>query len=542
MRYFLPIFLLIAVALVFSYPAMRAPQRLAVGSPDSDACDSLWLSWAFSRAIGEADLSLADFTMLIDPAGVDLWPHLGNFIYPLVLTPAIRRGGPVAAANIGLFVIFFCNVLFAFLFLRYVVGDGAAAMPPALAFGVGTYPLSEAAYGNPELAGVFVLPLAAWAVVRAADRPAPYRSALAFLALVFAALWNAYYGLAAFLFAGLAAVWAGAEERSLKPPAAVGGAIVAAGLALLPVALMLARTVAADAPAAGWQVGAGSHLDFLELVFTGRTYPNTVPYFIFVGALAALLTRRRRAALFWWATAAMLFLFSLGETLHFWGHDSGIPGPYRLLDWLPGMERARWPYRFAVMAHLALAAPAGLALRSLWETLESGHPRNERQVRTIVTLAALLASFLALPNPAMEAQAPEAYATLDGQEAGGVLALPANDNFYTNSHYLFYQVFHQRPLLVARPLPDRPPGFPPAALTAAPGLAPLNDEPPDLLALAEVDQAALRNDLRVLGIRFVALHPGDVSGQVREPLKIWCRETFGDPWQVSDTVLLYRLD
>lgn len=542
MRFILPILLMVAVALVFSYPAIRAPQRYVVGSPDSDVCDSLWLLWAFSQAVADNDLSLSHFTMLVDPAGVNLWPHLGNFIYPLLLAPATLSWGAVAAANIGLIVIFFLNMLFAFLFLRHVAGDGAAALPPALAFGVGAYVMSEAAYGNPELAGIFVLPLAAWAVVRAADRPTPGRAAAAVLALAFAALWNAYYGLAAFVFAALAAVWAAGEQRSKKPLVAVGGAIIAAGLALLPALLLLARQVAADAPAAGWQVGSGSYLDFLELFYSDRSYPSTVPYFLFALALAVLATKRRRAALFWWTAAGALFLFSLGGTIHFWGSDSGIPGPYRLLDWLPGMERARWPYRFVAMAHLALAVPACLALRSFYEMLEQSNPRSQGQIRTIVTMLALLLPFLGLPNPALEAQAPEVYAAMDDQAAGGVLALPVNDNFYTNSHYLLYQAFHQRPLLVARPMPDRPAGFPPAALAAAPGLVALNDSPPDLLRLAEVDVARLRDDLRALGLRFVTLHLGAIPDQMREPLQFWCREAFGEPWRESRTVLLYRLD
>jgi hypothetical protein len=125
MRYFLPIFLLIAVALVFSYPAMRAPQRLAVGSPDSDACDSLWLSWAFSWAIGEGDLSQADFTMLIDRpesiCGRTSATHLSPV--PEAGDPARRTGCRGQHRPV---LIFFCNVLTPSLLL-YVV---ATALPP----------------------------------------------------------------------------------------------------------------------------------------------------------------------------------------------------------------------------------------------------------------------------------------------------------------------------------------------------------------------------------------------------------------------------
>jgi len=92
---------------------------------------------------------------------------------------------------------------------------------------------------------------------------------------------------------------------------------------------------------------------------------------------------------------------------------------------------------------------------------------------------------------------------------------------------------------VAKPLPDLPDGFAPAVLAAAPDLGVWNHGSPDLQALAAVDEAAFRHQLRGLGVRYVAVHPLELTDATRDAAQMWLTETFGPPARTSDPVLVY---
>lgn len=535
-HWILAIALFAAGAALFSLPAVTNPADVAIGTPDSDVFNSLWLLWAVPEAATRADLSLDDFKLMVDPDGANLWPHLGNVLYPLLLAPVTLTRGPVTAANWGLVLILFLNALCAFVFLHYVVGDAAAALPPAAAFGLGSFPLAEAAYGNNELAGIFLVPLAAWAVVRSCDRPSVGRAAWAAALLLLTALWNAYYGLAVLVLAVLAAVWAWRTDHSTRPLVFTGGVLATVAAVLAPLALWLGG-VAQEA--GSFAAEAGAQLDLLEPFHFSRDYPNTVPYFLLLLALGITVTRQRRQTAFWWLVAGVCFLLALGDSIHVLGYDTGIPGPYRLLELLPGMERARWPYRFIVVAQLALAVVASQAVRAILEYLDTGGGRGERRFTGLLVLLGLGVSFFLVPHPALTTAPPEAYGALHEHGDGAVLELPASPNFYLNSRNLFYQTVHHHAVLAAKPLPDLPAGFAPAALAMAPELAVFNDGEPDLVKLAEVDPRAFREGLQKLGVRYVALHPLDLSDATREPVKTWLGETLGAPARTSDPAIVY---
>jgi hypothetical protein len=537
-HWLLALALFTASAALFSLPALTNDPDVAVGTPQSDVFSSVWILWAVPEALGSSEVALGDFPLLVDPAGTSLWPHLGNVLYPLLMAPVTLVHGPITASNWGLILILFLNAFCAFVFLQYVVADPPAALAPALAFAMGSYVMAEAAYGNVELAGVFVLPLAGWAIVRACDKPTKVSAALVFATLVLAGLWNAYYGLAAFAFAVPAALWAAKTDRTWAPLAVTGAAVAAAFAVLAGPAYLLAGQVAASAPAAGWQV-AGAQLDLLEPVFFARDYPGTVPWFLLALALGVTLTRHRSQTWFWWVSAAAFFVLALGATVHVLGQDTGVPGPYSLLSALPGMERARWPYRFAVMAQLCLAVIAAYAMRAIFEYMDTGGGRGERRFSALMVLVGLGVSFFLVPHPAVKIEPPSAYGALHEHGDGAVLELPASPDFHVNARNLVYQTVHGHPVLVAKPFPDSPLGFAPAATAAAPALATLAAEPFDPAALASVDQGGFAADLKNLGVRYVALHPADLDDVNRALLRAWLVETCGPPARNEGAAEIY---
>ncbi|MCA9869772.1 MAG: hypothetical protein KC487_05265, partial [Anaerolineae bacterium] len=91
-----------------------------------------------------------------------------------------------------------------------------------------------------------------------------------------------------------------------------------------------------------WQVNKGQHLT-LGILGLGL-------------AIAGAWThRRRRWTWFWVAAAAVFFLLTLGPSVRWMGHDTGIPGLFRLLQNLPFLKGNRYPSRFSVMLLVSVA-------------------------------------------------------------------------------------------------------------------------------------------------------------------------------------------
>lgn len=123
----------------------------------------------------------------------------------------------------------------------------------------------------------------------------------------------------------------------------------------------------------------------------GQSSSPALPgYALSIAGLGGLWLRRRTPA---WRLVALggvgCFVLALGSPLQFDGHDSGLSGPWILVDLLT-QNRLRGPDRWLVYSHLALALGAGAALAALparvrWPAalalttffvLESPHPRR----------------------------------------------------------------------------------------------------------------------------------------------------------------------
>jgi hypothetical protein len=99
-----------------------------------------------------------------------------------------------------------------------------------------------------------------------------------------------------------------------------------------------------------WQVDKGQHL---TLGLAGLAL-----------AVIGLAVGRRRGAWLWALSAALFFLLALGPSLRIAGYDTGLPGPFRILQELPFFKGNRYPSRFSVML-LVSVAPL-VALGAQW--------------------------------------------------------------------------------------------------------------------------------------------------------------------------------
>ncbi len=122
----------------------------------------------------------------------------------------------------------------------------------------------------------------------------------------------------------------------------------------------------------------GPSRDLLERVVSG--FPEgAAAFFPTLGALLALTSfgflrgkdvsraareAPERSVLFWLGLALLAYLFALGPTIRFLGHPL-LPGPWRLLGWLPVLRSMRGLHRWDQWFDLAIFSAMALALAAL---------------------------------------------------------------------------------------------------------------------------------------------------------------------------------
>ncbi len=169
-----------------------------------------------------------------------------------------------------------------------------------------------------------------------------------------------------------------------------------------------------------WQVNKGQHL---TLGWVGLAL-----------ALLGLWTQRKRPDAWFWALSALLFfLLALGPSLRIAGHDTGIPGPFRVLQELPFFKGNRYPSRFSVMLLISAAPLVAMGARwlldrlaSRWQAKHDATGVNRRLTATTALLAALLVfENLSAPLPTSDMRIPAIYDQIAAQPGDfAVLDLP----------------------------------------------------------------------------------------------------------------------
>ena len=170
-------------------------------------------------------------------------------------------------------------------------------------------------------------------------------------------------------------------------------------LALLAVAALYALIVASMLIAGPWSIDAG----FLHVSATDVDKPLLVAIFAALGALLISLAAHARppaSALAFYLFAAMTtWALSLGPTLTLMGETSGRPGPFVLLQGLPGVGGLRVPARFWLMTVICLTTAAGLFVAELVR----GRRRMLAGASTILIASLLLADGWTAPIAAQPA-------------------------------------------------------------------------------------------------------------------------------------------
>jgi hypothetical protein len=167
----------------------------------------------------------------------------------------------------------------------------------------------------------------------------------------------------------------------------------------------------------------GLELGFVRVSASDIDKPLLIALAAGVAAVLLLLAtdvRRRPQSIvsFYLFAAVVTWSLALGPTLTLMGEPSGRPGPFALLQALPGVSGLRVPARFWLITVICLTAAAGLALADLL-TRANG---RRRKFAVAIAACALLADGWAAPIPARQVPLPVPDAT-DLQDAV-VLQLP----------------------------------------------------------------------------------------------------------------------
>jgi hypothetical protein len=166
-----------------------------------------------------------------------------------------------------------------------------------------------------------------------------------------------------------------------------------------------------------------------------------------IGAAIWIAGFRPRAG--WvWLTVAFAAL-SLGPFVHVLGVNTYVPGPWALLRYVPLIDAARTPTRFAIVAALGLAILLAGALAALGRR----YPHHRRLIVATVGIL-LLAELMPAPRTLYSASVPAFYHAIgDDPRPVRVLQLPfgVRDGTFTagnfSAKYLFYQTVHRKRLV-----------------------------------------------------------------------------------------------
>ena len=349
-----------------------------------------WWPYAITHHIGPLHTTVA-----WAPGGINLAWVTSVPLPAVALSPVTAVSGPFFSFNLVELAAPALAAWTAYLLCRHLVGAFLPALAGGFFFGFSPYLIDEFGMGHPNLSLVFLVPLAAYLVVRLLDGSLPARLVIPLLGVVLGA--QLYISTETFatltlmggLFAliGLAAGprWQQRLRAAIGP---VAGAYAVAAVLGIPLFYALAAWPRPYKPILFATIGHGAQGggDFLRYLIPGRFtllwngshwggYGN--PWYLGVPLLVLLIlfvvTERRRRGT-WLLAAGLLvtLVLSIGDTVAVFGAHIL---PWRLAAALPLLSSAQ-PGRLVVYAFLLiavmvarwLARPRRLVLRAALAT------------------------------------------------------------------------------------------------------------------------------------------------------------------------------
>ena len=468
----------IGVAIALTYPLVLHPTTTVLDDGTLDAYQFLWNVWWLRESLVELHTNPFFTRYLYYPQGIGLLFHtlsasLGLLSLPLQL---VLPGGLVTAHNVLVVAGPALLVVTTALLALEVTGDRWAALAAGLMAVITTAMMwflpiiyFTASY---LIAGIL---WAWWRLHRRRRRSDVVLVLVLLAALVFATQEYAVMALAMLALDTAARVIArrlfGLDHLWLRGLLLVWG-IAGAGLGAL--AVIAALNPALPPPESHILLGSSFVTGFVTppwlvtplVPFWAVLYLGTAPLVLVAGT--AWLGGRRAA--FWAIASATMLLMACGPFVSlshplFDGttgpHDlrhtpvGAVPGPYLLaMKLVPMLRFFRAPYRWIVIAEIAIATLAALGIAGLRARLRSTRARAVATATVLVAIVGLGAlDVRGVHNTSVESGVvPEAYAVIrDDPEPAALIELPSGltKSRFGNlaSRYMFFQTMHRKYLM-----------------------------------------------------------------------------------------------
>jgi hypothetical protein len=350
------------------------------------------------------------------------WPHaVGNLMNPFVSTivwaptginlawattapgpslifaPVTLLGGPVVAFNAVMLLSPAANATAMFVLARHVTTNAAASLVAGLLFGFSPLVMREVSQGHLNLALLFLLPVAAYLVLRRFEGTLGRRAFVLLLTLTLVvqfSVFNEIYATMAVMGAATALIALVVGPRESRRPilelaGLVGLSYVLSAVLVSPYLYALAAYPDAMKPGVfeGIALGAQSAGDLLNFVVPGKGMllgpkkgTSGVSNFWYFGIpllvlLAAFWISRWR----WWGVKLLAIGFLVGVVFSIGSEvpvgEGGIPMPWALFAHLPLIGRAR-PGRFVQYSWLFGSLSVGMWLAAVrwqgWKWRQAG--------------------------------------------------------------------------------------------------------------------------------------------------------------------------
>ncbi len=451
-------------ATVMTYPLLFQLDS-GVVSQSADAWILLWGNWWIPHALTTGQ-NMFFTPLMFYPNGVSLASHSFSFTHTAISAVFQLFTNPIAAYNLGIWLIFPVSALSMYALAKHVVRSDAAAWLAGLIYAFAPYHMTQA-LGHPHLSYVQFIPLGVLFTLKAIDAPRTRYLVGAIICFALTAyagphlLVVAFTWLAIFLPFDFIAQRRRVRVSTLARLAVIGlGALIVSLPLLLPAVsdVLQGQSVQelqtgdfdnTQTDAAAYFLPTRLHPVFgnaLETTYRDLGKNNLwMPYLGYAALLLAIVgvLAQRRRALGWVMAGLMCILLALGPQLRFNGVSyASIPLPFALLQDIFPFSFLRSPDRFNIIVSLSLALLAAYGFAAI----DGRWPRGQR-VLIVAATVLILFEYLNIPYPMLPLpeQSPFMAQIASDTDAYAVLDLPMGRN--PSKVYLYWQTIHHKALV-----------------------------------------------------------------------------------------------
>jgi hypothetical protein len=369
------------VAVVVTYPLIWHIRTAFPGS-GTDVYGFIWNNWWIHHALTELH-TLPYFTdAIFAPFPADLRLHTLGLLYGLISIPFLSALTPVGVLNVQILMTIVLNGYAAFRLTTYVTKSAAAGFVSGLILAATPAINFHLSVGRPSCAAVWPAIFAITALLRLMDRP-DWRSSL-WLAVWLVATLMVDQQVALFCACWMV-VLAGARSAAWfsRPRLAglLGWGAAAAAVVAIPAYALYSSLLAGQAGYTVPSVDEALKYSYpVRLLWTPRMIWNVYGTVMPLGLLTALAAIGAAKATPYVLGSLIFLAFSLGPV----AMGTDVPLPFALVQWLPGLDQFRTPYRFQIPAAIGLAVLAGIIVSRGLSHL--GPPRGRWLLGGIVML------------------------------------------------------------------------------------------------------------------------------------------------------------